>query len=76
MVQNLFSVLSQAQLDSLTKEERTTLMRLDEKLFPNYDKYVDLHMESENVVKRVLDRHRAKDEDNGSYARELESQFT
>ena len=51
-------------------------MRLDEKLFPDYDKYVDLHMESENVVKRVLERHRAKDEDNGSYARELESQFT
>lgn len=75
MLQNLFSVLNQEQLDSLTKEERTMLMRLDEKLFPGYDKYVELHMESENVTKRVLERHRAKDEDNSSYARELESLF-
>lgn len=76
MLQNLFSVLSQEQLDSLTREERTMLTRLDEKLFPDYDKYVDLHMESKSIAKRLLERHRAQDEDNSSYARELESQFT
>ena len=75
MVQNLFSVLNQAQLDSLTKEERTMLMRLDEKLFPDYDKYVDLHMESKSIAERVIERHKAADEANSSYARELESSF-
>lgn len=75
MLQNLFSVLSKEQIASLTQEERHTLTKLDEKLFPDYDKYVDLHMESKSIAERVIERHKAADEANSSYARELESQF-
>ena len=75
MVQNLFSVLSQEQLDSLTKEERTTLTRLDEKLFPNYPEYVEEHMRQKSVVDRVFERRRAEEESDLAYSREIESQF-
>lgn len=76
MVQNLFSVLSQEQLDSLTKEERTTLMRLDEKLFPNYPEYVEEHMKQKSVVDRVFERRRAEEEGDRAYSKQLESEFT
>ena len=75
MVQNLFSVLSQEQLDSLTKEERPTLTRLDEKLFPNYPEYVEEHMRQKSVVDRVFERRRAEEESDRAYSKQLESEF-
>ncbi len=75
MLQNLFSVLSEAQINSLTKEERQTLARLDEKLFPDYDKYVDQHTKQKSVVERVLDRHRAEEKGNVEYQQMMESEF-
>lgn len=75
MIQNLFSVLSQQQLDSLTKEERHTLTRLDEKLFPNYPEYVEEHMKQKSAVDRVFERRRAEEESDLAYSREIESQF-
>ena len=75
MIQNLFSVLSEEQINSLTKEERQTLARLDEKLFPDYDKYVDEHTKQNSVVERVLDRHRAEEKGNVEYQQMMESEF-
>ena len=75
MMQNLFSVLSEEQINSLTQEERQTLTRLDEKLFPDYDKYVDQHTKQKNVVERVLDRHRAEEKGNVEYQQMMESEF-
>lgn len=75
MMQNLFSVLSEEQINSLTQEERQTLTRLDEKLFPDYDKYVDEHMKQKSVVERVLERHRAEERGNVEYQQMMESEF-
>lgn len=75
MMQNLFSVLSEEQINSLTQEERQTLTRLDEKLFPDYDKYVDEHTKQKSVVERVLERHRAEERGNVEYQQMLESEF-
>ncbi|MBR4921690.1 MAG: hypothetical protein IKY01_07020 [Prevotella sp.] len=75
MIQNLFSVLSEEQINSLTQEERQTLTRLDEKLFPDYDKYVDEHMKQKSMVERVLDRHRAEERGNVEYQQMMESEF-
>lgn len=75
MIQNLFSVLSQEQLDSLTKEERNTLTRLDEKLFPNYPEYVEEHMRQKSVVDRMFERRRAEEEGDRAYSKQLESEF-
>ena len=75
MIQNLFSVLSEEQINSLTQEERQTLTRLDEKLFPDYDKYVDEHMKQKSVVERVLERHRAEERGNVEYQQMTESEF-
>lgn len=75
MMQNLFSVLSEEQINSLTEEERQTLYRLDEKLFPDYDKYVDEHTKQKSVVERVLERHRAEERGNVEYQQMMESEF-
>lgn len=75
MMQNLFSVLSEEQINSLTNEERQTLYRLDEKLFPDYDKYVDEHTKQKSVVERVLERHRAEERGNVEYQQMMESEF-
>lgn len=75
MMQNLFSVLSEEQINSLTKEERQTLTRLDEKLFPDYDKYVDEYTKQKSVVERVLERHRAEERGNVEYQQMMESEF-
>lgn len=72
---NLFSVLSKEQIESLTKEERDTLTKLDEKLFPDYDKYVDEHMRQKSVVDRVFERRRAEEESDRAYSKQLESEF-
>ncbi len=75
MIQNLFSVLSKEQIASLTQEERHTLTKLDEKLFPNYPEYVEEHMRQKSVVDRVFERRRAEEESDLAYSREIESQF-
>lgn len=75
MIQNLFAVLSEDQINSLTKEERQTLTRLDEKLFPDYDKYVDAHMKQKSVVERVLERRREEEKENVQYQQMMESEF-
>ena len=75
MIQNLFSVLSEEQINSLTKEERQTLARLDEKLFPDYDKYVDEHTKQKSVVERIMERRRAEEKENVEYQQMMESEF-
>ncbi len=75
MIKNLFAVLSEDQINSLTKEERQTLTRLDEKLFPDYDKYVDAHMKQKSVVERVLERRREEEKENVQYQQMMESEF-
>ena len=75
MIQNLFSVLSEEQINSLTQEERQTLTRLDEKLFPNYDKYIDEYTKQKSMVERVLERHEAEKRGNVEYQQMMESEF-
>ncbi len=75
MIQNLFSVLSKEQIASLTQEERHTLTKLDEKLFPNYPEYVEEHMRQKSVVDRVFERRRAEEESDRAYSKQLESEF-
>ena len=75
MLQNLFSVLTKEQIASLTQEERHTLTKLDEKLFPDYDKYVDEHTKQKSMVERVLERHRAEKRGNVEYQQMMESEF-
>ena len=76
MLQNLFSVLSEEQLNSLTKEERQTLAKLDEKLFPDYDKYVDEHMRVKSDVEKVMERRKKEAETDAEYRQFMESSFT
>ena len=75
MLQNLFSVLSEEQLNSLTKEERQTLAKLDEKLFPDYDKYVDEHMRVKSDVEKVMERRKKEAETDAEYRQFMESSF-
>lgn len=75
MIGNLFSVLSKEQIESLTKEERDTLTKLDEKLFPNYPEYVDEHMRQKSVVERVFERRKAEEEGDRAYRKEMEANF-
>lgn len=76
MLQNLFSVLSKEQIASLTQEERHTLTKLDEKLFPDYDKYVDEHMRQKSEVERVIERRRLQEADDAAYRKMTEDSFT
>lgn len=75
MIQNLFSVLSEEQINSLTKEERNTLTKLDEKLFPDYDKYVDEHMRVKSDVEKVMERRKKEAEADAEYQQMMESSF-
>ena len=76
MLQNLFSVLSEEQLNSLTKEERQTLAKLDEKLFPDYDKYVDEHMRAKSDVEKVMERRKKEAEADTEYRQFMENSFS
>lgn len=75
MIQNLFSVLSEEQLNSLTKSERDVLYAIDQKLFPDYDKYVDEHTKQKSVVERVFERRKAEEQSDRAYSEQLQSQF-
>ena len=76
MLQNLFSVLTNEQIASLTQEERHTLTKLDEKLFPDYDKYVDEHMRQKSEVERVMERRKLQEADDAAYRAMTEASFT
>lgn len=75
MIKNLFSVLSEEQISSLTKEERNTLTKLDEKLFPDYDKYVDEHMKVKSAVEKVMERRKKEETGDAEYRQLMESSF-
>lgn len=75
MLQNLFSVLSKEQIASLTPEERHTLTKLDEKLFPDYDKYVDEHMRAKSIVERCFERRNKQEEDDRQYQQMMDADF-
>lgn len=75
MIQNLFSVLSEEQLNRLTKSERDALYAIDQKLFPDYDKYVDEYTKQKSVVERVLERRKAEEQSDRAYSEQLQSQF-
>ena len=76
MLQNLFSVLTNEQIESLTQEERHMLTKLDEKLFPNYPEYVDEHMRTKSEVERVMERRKKEEEDDLHYKQMMEQSFT
>lgn len=76
MLQNLFSVLTKEQIASLTQEERHALTKLDEKLFPDYDKYVDEHMRQKSEVERVMERRKLQEADDAAYRTMTEASFT
>lgn len=76
MIQNLFSVLSEEQINSLTKEERNTLTKLDEKLFPDYPEYVTEHSRMKSDVEKVMERRRKEAEADAEYRQMMESSFT
>lgn len=75
MLQNLFSILTKEQIASLTQEERHTLTKLDEKLFPDYDKYVDEHMKQKSVVEKCFDRINKERADDLQYQKMTEESF-
>jgi len=75
MLQNLFSVLSEEQIASLTKEERNALTRIDEKLFPDFDKYVDEHMRAKSDIEKVMERRKQEQADDAAYRAMTEASF-
>lgn len=75
MLQNLFSVLTKEQIASLSQEERHFLTKIDEKLFPDYDKYVDEHMQAKSDVERCLERRNKQAEDDLQYQKMMEADF-
>jgi len=75
MIQNLFSVLSQQQIASLTQEERHTLTKLDEKLFPDYPEYVTEHSRMKSDVEKVFERRRQEAQSDAEYQKMLEASF-
>ena len=75
MIQNLFSILSNEQINSLTSEERLTLTQIDKKLFPDYDLYVDRMQERTSIVDKLLDRRKKEAENDADYQKMIESSF-
>ena len=75
MMQNLFSVLSEGQIASLTKEERDSLYAIDQKLFPGYDEYVTQHMRAKSDVEKVMERRKKEAEADAEYRQFMESSF-
>lgn len=75
MLQNLFSVLTKEQIASLSQEERHFLTKIDEKLFPDYDKYVDEHMRAKSDVERCLERRNKQADDDLQYQKMMEADF-
>ena len=74
-LKNLFSVLTQQQLDSLSKQERDLLYQLDKKLFPHYSEYVDLMSEKQGEVERCLERCKTQAQADAEYQKMLEASF-
>ena len=68
-MKNLFSMLTEEQLNSLTKEERNQLFQIDQKLFP------DDGRTSEDWLTAKLQRMKQEEEESERYAREMEANF-
>lgn len=73
-MKNLFSVLTEAQLNSLTKEERDYLYNLDQKLFPA-DGGGDEGLHNQEWLKKKLAAMDTERKENEFYAQELEKSF-
>lgn len=73
-MKNLFSVLTEAQLNSLTKEEKDYLYNLDQKLFPA-DGGGDEGLHNKEWLKKKLAAMDAERKENEFYAQELEKSF-
>lgn len=72
-MKNLFSMLSEAQMQSLTKEERDQLFKIDQKLFPDVDGNGG---GGDNTwLKNKLAAMEAERKANENYAKEMEADF-
>ena len=72
-MKNLFSMLSEAQMQSLTKEERDQLFKIDQKLFPDGDGNGG---DGDNTwLKKKLAAMDAERKENEKYAKEMEADF-
>lgn len=67
-MKNLFSMLTEEQLNNLTKEERNQLFLIDQKLFPDEGTNMDW-------LTNKLKRMRQEEEESERYAREMEANF-
>ena len=74
-LKNLFSVLTEEQLQSLSKQERDFLYQLDKKLFPHFPEYVDLMSEKQGEVERCLERRKTQAQADAEYRKMLEASF-
>lgn len=76
-MKNLFSVLTEAQLNSLTKEEKDYLYNLDQKLFPDDGGGGggDEGLHNQEWLKKKLAAMDAERKENEFYAQELEKSF-
>lgn len=78
-MKNLFSMLSEAQMQSLTKEERDQLYKIDQKLFPDDGSgnggggETGLH--NNDWLKKKLAAMDAERKENEKYAQSLEADF-
>lgn len=73
-MKNLFSVLSEEQLKSLTKEERDQLYAIDQKLFPDGGGD-DTGLHNKDWLKKKLASMKAEEAENEKYAQEMEKTF-
>lgn len=74
-LKNLFSVLTEEQLQSLSKQERDLLYQLDQKLFPHFPEYVDLMSQKQGEVERCMERRKAQAQADAEYQKMLEASF-
>lgn len=71
-MRNLFSVLTEAQLNSLSKEERDSLYAIDQKLFPEDGNGGGGDNDWLKNKLAKMEEERKKDED---YAQKMEASF-
>jgi len=69
---NLFSMLSEQQINSLTKEERDQLLAIDTKLFPDVEKN---SVEQKEWLKKKLEAMKKQREEEEAYTKMTEESF-
>lgn len=69
---NLFSVLTEAQLNSLSKEERDSLYAIDQKLFPDGG---GSGGGDNDWLKNKLSKMNEERKENENYAQQMEESF-